>query len=101
MKLLPRTRDDWAAVVLLPFKVYAVAAFPLFAILRSFASVRIDGRSSDMHVFMGVYTGYLLCIPILLGGAAAQASGCRRRAAAGTLAFAGCAILFLVLLLRR
>jgi hypothetical protein len=100
MKLLPRTKGDWAALVLLPFKVYAVAALPLFAIFRSFASVRIDGRSSALHVFMGVYTGYLLCIPIILGGAAAQAGACRRRAAVGTLAFAGCAILFLILLLR-
>ena len=99
MKVLPRTKDDWVALALLPFQVYAVAALPLFKVLRGFASVRIDGRSSDMHVFMAVYTGYLLCIPVLLFGAAVQAGICRRGAATRTLIFLGCAILFLVLLL--
>jgi hypothetical protein len=98
MKILPRTRDEWIALALLPFKAYAVVALPLFMVFHRFASVRIDGRSSDMHVFMGTYTGYLLRIAVLLFAAVVQAGICQRGAAARTLAFLGCAVLFLVFL---
>ena len=100
MKILPSTKDEWIGFVFLPFKVYVVAALPLFLIFTTFASTRLDGRWSGSDVRTGVYLGYLLCIAVLVFGTVVQAGICQRGAAARTILFVGCAIVFLLLLWR-
>jgi hypothetical protein len=75
MRVCPSTADDWFAVVLLPFKVYALTALPLLRICYWLSKLllSIPTRSGYYEAVRMVSAGYSLCLPVLLLGALLQA----------------------------
>ena len=96
MKTLPDTTDGWIALVLFPFKTYVVAAFP-FLLLCRWCKEMIQPRfyGYPEEATQCVSTGYVLCVGVLLCGAAVQAIGCRPGSATRTVAFVLLGLLFL------
>jgi len=91
MQLLPSAREDWIALILLPFKVCIVVAIPLLLLL-----VQIYGHSSPAEA-SALISCFALSSPILLLGSMIQFGVCKgRRAPLITLAFGTVPILFLI-----
>lgn len=90
MKHLPQGRDAWFGFALLPFKVWVVAV-PVWRFAASVGSDRLTAQyfSGDL-----VTVGAMLCLPVLLLGALAQAAFCSRGQMWWTLGFVAFGFLF-------
>ncbi len=92
MRFVPKSRDEWVAFALLPFKVLVVAV-PMWQMA---ANIGIPDRLT--HQYFGGHfltSGLaLLCLPALLLGALVQAAFCSRGQVWWTLGFLGFGFLF-------
>src|SRR5262249_26367642 len=87
MTILPKTRDEWIALPLFPFKAWILTALPFYSAFSSYTTaehVRY-GTGSLGEVVIG---GYMLSVPVLLIGALIQSIVCRRGAATRTVLYA-------------
>ena len=82
MSILPKTRDEWIAVPLSPFKAWVLLAYPLYFIFREFVALRVTGGLGFL-----VTNGYVLSIAALLVGALIQSIVCSRGAATRTIVY--------------
>ena len=82
MSIFPKTRDEWIAAPLLPFKAWVLIAYPLYFILRSFVAHRVAGGMG-----FWVINGYVLSVSVLLIGALIQSIVCSRGAATRTILY--------------
>ena len=95
MSIFPKTRDEWIALPLFPFKVWVLTAFPSYLFMRSLAI--------SQHVRYGtgafgekVISGYMLSVIVLLIGALIQSVICKRGAAIGTALYAAGSVLLVL-----
>ncbi len=92
MSVLPKSRDEWIALPLFPFKAWVLAAFPFYLLVHSYAVAQ--------HVPYGtgalgetVIGGYMLSVIVLLLGAVIQSIVCPRGAAMRTVLYAVASII--------
>ncbi len=76
MSILPKTRDEWIAAPLLPFKAWVLLGYPLYFIFRSLVAQRLAEGTG-----FWVINGYVLSVGVLLIGALIQSIVCSRGAA--------------------
>jgi hypothetical protein len=91
VKFLPKGRDEWVGLLLLPLKVYVVIA----PVLGHLLSLHYNGRWFSRTASDLIAIGFLPCIPLLLLGALLQAAVCKRGQSLKTLVFVGFAFLIL------
>ncbi len=82
MNIFPKTRDDWIAAPLLPFKAWVLLAYPLYFILASFVA-----RRAAMGMGFWVTQGYVLSVGALTIGALIQSIICSRGTATRTILY--------------
>jgi hypothetical protein len=82
MSILPKTRDEWIAAPLLPFKAWVLFGYPLYFIFRSFVAQRVGGGMG-----FWVINGYVLSVGALIIGALIQSIVCSRGAATRTILY--------------
>jgi hypothetical protein len=87
MSVLPKTRDEWIALPLFPFKVWVLVAFPFYLFVHSYA-VAQHVRFGVGTLGMPVISGYLLSVIVLLFGALIQSIVCSRGTATRTVLYA-------------
>jgi hypothetical protein len=94
MSMFPKTRDEWVALPLFPFKVWVLTAFPFYLFMRSWASAQ--------HVRYGtgvfgenVIFGYMVSVVVLLLGAFIQGFVCNRGAALASVLYAVASIVLI------
>ena len=92
MSILPKTRDDWIALTLFPFKAWVVIAFPLYLFFHSYA-VAQHVRYGTGAFGEAVIGGYMFSVIVLLFGALIQSTVCRRGAATRTVLYAVASII--------
>jgi len=90
MSIFPKTRDDWIAAPLLPFKAWVLLGYALFFILRPFVTHRVAWGMG-----FWVTNGYVLSVGVLLIGALVQSIVCSRGAATRTILYVLGAIIIL------
>ena len=86
MSVLPKTRDEWIAIPLFPFKAWVLSAFPFYLLVHSYA-VAQHVRYGTGALGEAVIGGYMLSVVVLLIGALIQSIICRRGAATRTLLY--------------
>ncbi len=71
MRIFPKTKAEWIALVLFPFKAYILLAWPLLILFSVFFwhTLRLTGTGGSAFT---VGEGYVLCIAVLLVGACIQ-----------------------------
>lgn len=99
MRVLPKTKDEWIALVVFPFKAYVAVVLPSYYIFRIFCPQPFLGTNVTDGTSDILLQYFLLCAPVLLIGAAIQLFVSGRRAAGRTLAFAAFPALVLLLVL--
>lgn len=82
MSILPKTRDEWIAVPLLPFKAWVLLGYPVYFIFREFVAPRVAGGMAFL-----VINVYVLSVGALLVGALIQSIVCSRGAATRTILY--------------
>ena len=82
MSILPKTRDEWIAAPLLPFKAWVLLGYALYFILRSFVT-----RPIARGMGFWVINGYVMSVGVLLIGALIQSIVCSRGAATRTILY--------------
>jgi hypothetical protein len=97
MSILPKTRDEWIALPLFPFKAWVVIAFPLYLCFHSYA-VAEHVRYGTGAMGVAVIAGYMWSVVVLLLGALIQSIVCKCGAATRTViyAIASIGLLFVV-----
>ncbi|HXT13456.1 MAG TPA: hypothetical protein VN873_18025 [Candidatus Angelobacter sp.] len=90
MKILPASRNEWLALLLLPFKIFTPAGYIMLAIERS-----VIGYRYDPGLFAGVVLdGYMLSFLVLALGAMIQRSTGPRKAYFSTCGFIAALFVF-------
>jgi hypothetical protein len=85
MSILPKTRDEWVAAPLFPFKAWMLAGYPVYFIFRSYVARHVlDGTRGFWQL---VVAGYELSVVALLIGALIQSIVCSRGAATRTILY--------------
>jgi hypothetical protein len=92
MSVFPKTRDEWIALPLFPFKAWVLAAFPFYLFVRSYA-VAQHVRYGTGELGEAVIGGYMLSVVVLLMGALIQSIVCTRGAATRTALYAVASII--------
>jgi hypothetical protein len=92
MSIFPKTRDDWIALPLFPFKAWVVVAFPFYLFFRDYAASQ-HVRYGTGYLGETVFSGYMLSVVILLLGALVQSLICRRGMAMRTVLYAVASII--------
>jgi hypothetical protein len=99
MRIFPKSRDEWVALPLFPFKVWVVTAFPFYLLMQSLATAQ--------HVRYGtgvfgerVIFGYMVSVLVLLLGALFQSIICERGAATRSAFYAVGSIILVVCVYR-
>jgi len=87
MNIFPKTRDQWIALPLFPFKAWVVIGFPFYFFVGGFAFGPY-GRHSTGEFGMMVMFGYMISVPVLLFGALIQRIIGNRREALRTVLYA-------------
>jgi hypothetical protein len=96
MSIFPKTREEWIAAPLFPFKAWMLLGYPLYFIWRSCLGLR-----GIMGIWQLVIDGYVLAIGALLLGALIQSIVCSRGAATRTILYVLGGIIILVCGLAR
>lgn len=75
MKACPTSVDDWFAFLFFPFKAYVLLAFPFLWICHALGPLNSASfpRLSSFAASTPIFSGYALCLPVLLIGALLQA----------------------------
>jgi len=92
MSVLPKTRDQWIALPLFPFKAWVLVAFPFYLFVRSYAAAQ-HVRYGTGALGEAVNSGYMLSVVVLLMGAFIQSIVCTRGAATRTALYAVASII--------
>jgi len=87
MTFLPKTRDKWIALPLVPFKVWAVVAIPFYLLFHAY-SVSQHVRYGTGELAEVVLCGYIFSVIVLLFGALVQSIICTRGEATRTIMYA-------------
>jgi hypothetical protein len=82
MSILPKTRDEWIAAPLFPFKAWVLLGYPLYFILGSFVA-----RRAAAGMGFWVTNGYVLSVGALIIGALIQSIVCSRGTATRTILY--------------
>ena len=96
MTALPKTKDDWIALVLFPFKAYVIMGLPFLLVSRAcwHAMVPAARYYRATEATLAVSEGYALSLLVLLVGALLQSVICRRGCATQTLVYFGFGVIF-------
>jgi hypothetical protein len=92
MPVFPRTKDEWVAFFIFPFKTYILLSYPFsitcIALIRPYHYVRYSEATFAVSMF------FVLCLAILLISSLVQAVFCQRGRATQTMVFflIGCLI---------
>jgi hypothetical protein len=100
MKTFPSTKDEQLALVVFPFKVYIILAYPFLMVCIKVRSLFEQPRflyllrNPAHEATYAVSTVYFLCLVVLLVGALVQSICCQRGRALQTIGFfvVGCFI---------
>jgi hypothetical protein len=98
MQILPRTKDEWTALALFPFKAYVVMAFPLLSLFGAWSASVIGTKANRGDTTLAISALCLVCIAGLLLGALIQRVVGFKRAALQSLVFSGVGALFFLML---
>src|SRR4051812_11408460 len=85
MSIFPKSRDEWIALPLFPFKAWIVTAWPLYLIFRACITDSRHDIHLDGHCAIA---GYFYSVPVLLLGALIQSIFCQRGMATQTALYA-------------
>jgi hypothetical protein len=88
MRALPKSRDEWVALPLFPFKAWVVTAWPFYLVFHAFSASQFSTRYNTGVLGEAVIGGYFLSVAVLLIGALIQSIVCGRGAAKRTLLYA-------------
>jgi hypothetical protein len=96
MSIFPKTRDEWIALPLFPFKAWVVVAFPFYLAVHEYAAAQ-HVRYGTGGLGEAVIGGYMFSIIVLLLGALIQSIICSRGAATRTVLYAVASIILVLL----
>jgi hypothetical protein len=87
MNPFPKTKDEWIALPLFPFKAWVVIAFPFYFFVGGYALGQY-GRYGTGEFGMMAMPGYMVSVPVLSLGALIQCNFSERGEAAKTALYA-------------
>lgn len=87
LTILPKSKDEWIALAVFPFKVWVLVALPFFTFFSAYVSAE-HVRYGTTALGEAVISGYMLSILALLAGAVIQSIFCERGAATRTSLYA-------------
>lgn len=95
MNIFPKTRDEWIALPLFPFKAWVIIGFVFYLFARALVFGQY-ARHGTGEFGMMVMSGYVLSVPVLLVGALIQRNFSERREAEKTVLYALAAVALLL-----
>ena len=87
MTIFPKSRDEWIALPLFPFKAWVVVAFLFYFFVGGYAFGQYAGHGTGDFGLMVMF-GYMISVPVLLLAALVQRIFGKRREAMCTALYA-------------